>query len=123
MLLALQLNNLLAPADGDEYPEVAVSRQIRLPAGGIWIIDPDVPAWCEVDWSGAIPSGVTLASVSYNLPSGLTADDTAIDVDEGKWAIHVDSVIHGGMYQVPVTATLSNAATMQLIAPLRSFNG
>lgn len=122
MLLALQLNNLLAPADGDEYPEVAASRQIRLPAGGIWIIDPDVPAWCEVDWSAIIAEGVYLSSVAYSLPAAITADDTAIDADAGKWAIHVDGTTHAGMHQIPLTATLSNAQTLSLIAPLRVFN-
>lgn len=123
MLLALQLNSLLAPAEGAEYPSVAASRSIRLPAGGIWVIDPDVPAWCEVDWSGVLPQGVTLSSVSYSVPDELTADDTAIDENAEKWAIHLDGATHGAMYQIPLIATLSDAQTISLTAPLRCFNG
>jgi hypothetical protein len=124
MLLALQLNNLLsAVTPPTEYPDVAASRSIRLPAGGIWVIDPDVPAWCEVDWSGVIPSGATLSSVSYDIPDELTADDTAIDQDAGKWAIYLDGATHGVLFQIPLVATLSNEQTISFTAPLRCFNG
>lgn len=124
--ISITLAGTLASAGAVSTPNYPVgipdSRIIRLPAGGVWVIDPDVPAWCEVDWLGVIADGVTLSSVAYTLPSAITADDTSIDADLGKWAIHVDGTTHAGTHQIQLTATLSNAETISLIAPLRVFN-
>lgn len=120
--LSANIGEITLDTDAGYPAGIPNSRSIRLPAGGVWLIDPDLPAWCEVDWSTVISDGVTLSSVAYTLPSAITADDTAIDQDLGKWAIHVDGTTHAGMHQIPLTATLSNAQTLNLIAPLRVFN-
>jgi hypothetical protein len=105
------------------YPDVSLSRSIRLPAGGVWVVDPDVVSWCEIVWDAALPDGVTLVSVSYTLPNGLTEQDTSIETALGKSAIQVSGAAHGSTSQVAAVATLSNAQTMACTAPLRCFNG
>lgn len=105
------------------YPEVPASRSISLPSGGVWAVDPDVPSFCEIDLSAVLPSGVTLSSVSYTIPAGLTKADEMIDMDAGKCAVKIGGVSHAMTYQVAVLATLSNLDVIAITAPLRCFNG
>jgi hypothetical protein len=108
---------------GSTYPTVHPSRSIALPGGGIWLVDPDSESYCEVDWSGLLPSGVQLESVAYTLPSPLTNEGEAITTLAGKSAILIDGATHGSMHQIAIVATLSNAMTIPFTAPLRCFNG
>ena len=113
-----------AAFDADaEYPTIHASRTIALPSGGVWIVDPDVDSFCEVDWSGSLPTGAALSSVQYTLPNGLTNTSARIDTDVGKSAIQVSGVSHGRTYQIAIVATLSDDSTIELTAPLRCFNG
>jgi hypothetical protein len=105
------------------YPTVPASRSIDLPGGGVWVVDPDVTSFCQIDWSAALPTGVTLVTVAYTIPAGLVLVDEAIDTDLGKSAIKLSGMTHGSMFQVPAVATLSNAQTLPCTAPLRCFNG
>jgi hypothetical protein len=112
-------------APSSDYPSVQSSRRISLPAGGIWVVDPDSGQYCEVDWSGVLDEGVTLVSVSYSLPggAGLTNAAEAIDTSAGKSAIQIDGANHGSMHSIGIVATLSNDDTISFTAPLRCFNG
>lgn len=124
MLLALQLNNLLAADESSStYPSVSASRQIRLPAGGVWVVDPDVTDWCEIIWESVLPEGVTLDSVAYTLPAALAVVDEEIELSLGKSAIKVSGARHASMNQIAVVATLSDGTTIPFTAPLRCFNG
>jgi hypothetical protein len=107
----------------DTYPDVAASRSIRLPAGGVWCVDPDVLDWCEIIWADFLPEGTTLVSVAYSLPAQLTLQAVAIDLAEGKSALLVSGVTHGSMSHIAAVATLSDASTVPFAAPLRGFNG
>lgn len=109
--------------ESSTYPTVSASRSIRLPAGGVWVVDPDVVDWCEVIWTSVLPSGVTLASVAYTLPVALTLVDEEIDLVLGRSAVKVSGATHASMNQVAVVATLSNGMTVPFTAPLRCFNG
>lgn len=105
------------------YPTIPDNRRIALPAGGIWVLDPDVAAFCEVDFSQALPDGVTLAEVSRTIPAGLTEEDAVIDAASGRFALKLSGARHASIYQVGLIATLSNAGTIPVTAPLRCFNG
>jgi hypothetical protein len=104
------------------YPSVADSRSIRLPLGGVWLVDPDTPTYCEVRWSGVLPTGLTLMSVAYTLPTELTQVDAAISTAEAKSALLVSGVTHASAFQILATATLSNGSQIQFTAPLLGFN-
>lgn len=103
------------------YPSVSSSRSIRLPSGGVWVVDPDVTDWCEIIWD--VPDGLTLQSVTYVLPAALTNEDEAIDLVNGKSAVKVSGATHGSMSQIAAVATLSNGSMASCTAPLRCFNG
>jgi hypothetical protein len=105
------------------YPSVPASRSIRLPAGGIWSVDPDIAQFCEVDFSALIPSGTTLTSVSRSIPSGLEEQDFAVDTQTGRFAIKLSGATHASMHQVGIVGTLSNGQAISITAPLRCFNG
>lgn len=105
------------------YPTVSAGRSIRLPAGGIWVIDPDVTAWCEVIWADVLPAGVTLTSVAYGLPPVLTLVDEAVEQTLGKSAVKITGATHASMHQIGVVATLSNGMTLTFTPPMRCFNG
>lgn len=111
------------PAPGAPYPSIYASRRISLPSGGIWIIDPEAGQYCEVDWSGALPTDVTLESVTYSLPADLTNQGEAIETGDGKSALLVGGAEHGVSYAIHIVATLSDASTIAFTAPLRCFNG
>lgn len=110
-------------SESSAYPTVAANRSIRLPAGGIWVVDPDAADWCEIIWTAALPSGVTLASVAYTVPASLTVVDDEIEVSLGKSAVKVSGATHASMNQIAAVATLSNGSTIAFTGPLRCFNG
>lgn len=105
------------------FPEVAASRRITLPSGGVWVVDPDVSVFCEVDWSGVMDDGETLSSVSYTLPASLTQISARIDAGSGRSAILVSGLRHAQTYQIDAVATMSSGQTIPFTAPLRCFNG
>lgn len=105
------------------YPAVSANRSIRLPAGGVWVVDPDAFAWCEIIWADVIPEGETLVSVAYGLLVALTLEDGRVEKALGKSAIKISGAAHASMHQIGAVATLSNGSTISFTAPLRCFNG
>lgn len=105
------------------YPGVPNSRCIRPPSGGVWVVDPDAPSFCEVDFSDVLPTGVNLASVARTVPTGLTEQDAVTDTVGGRFALKLTGMQHASMHQIQLVATLSNAQTIAVTAPLRAFNG
>jgi hypothetical protein len=109
-------------APSPEYPTtIAASRRIRLPLGGIWLVDPDAPEFCEIDWRGLLSAGVTLVSVGYVLPPGSRLLDQPID-NAGRSAIRVSGLTHAALFDIQCTALFSNGVTSLFVAPLRGFN-
>lgn len=85
------------------------------------LIDPGDNATFLMDWSDALAAGVTLESVTHQVPSPLTK------VSESNTSIaslvRVSGAVHGGLYLIQGAATLSNGETLNRQLPLRCFNG
>lgn len=58
------------------------------------------------DWSGSLPTGVTVSSVTHDPPAGLTLVNEATNTPNSTAKISGGS--HGHAYSLQGTATLSN---------------
>lgn len=85
------------------------------------LIDPGDSANFRMDWSDALPSGVTVSAVTHTLPSPLTKVSESNDTTTST--VRVSGALHAGLYLVEAAATLSNGETLNRQFPLRCFNG
>lgn len=83
------------------------------------LVDPSDVVVISFDWSGALPTGVLVASVSHSVPSPLTlVFQSTVPVDALSTA-KISGMLHGGTYQVQATATLDNGETINRAATVR----
>lgn len=85
------------------------------------LIDPADSAWYEFDWTSALPTSVTVTSVTHTLPSPLTKVSESTSTPTS--AVRVSGAVHGKVYMVEAAATLSNGEVINRQFPLRAFNG
>lgn len=74
------------------------------------------------DFSDVLEGAVTLASVTYTVPSGINGSGEATDTGDGTSDIDIDAGSHGAMYHLQVVGTLSDASTVTRTWPIRVFN-
>ncbi len=85
------------------------------------LIDPGDSDWFEIDWTDALPDGVTIISVVHSAPSPLTlVAESAISPSS---FVRLTGAEHGKTYLIEGEATLSDGRVVNRQFPLRCFNG
>lgn len=87
----------------------------------IVLIDPSETINIQFNWVGIL-GGATLVSVSHSVPSPLIMDGEATDVPNKQSTVKLHGALHGGLYQVEATATLSNGEVVNRAATVRGCN-
>lgn len=72
-------------------------------------------------WSGL--GSATLSNVVHAAPTGLTKVSESTDTVAGTSMVRLSGWVHGGLYQVTATATLSTGRTLERSATVRAFAG
>lgn len=104
--------------------EVSDGRiQVDVNAGIILCKDPDVALMVTFDWSSLLSDGLTLTSVTHNVPDPLTASNQDTDTDEGTSQVDISGGAHASMHTVEIRATLSSGQIVVRNWPIRVFNG
>ena len=76
------------------------------------------------DWTLEMPAGgVTISSIDYVLPTGITQFADSDDLVNFKGTGGFQGFAHGGTYQVVAKATLSNQESIPKTLTVRGFNG
>lgn len=88
----------------------------------IAIISSGDVAIIPLDWSD-LPTGVTIGQVTHTVPSPLTKVAEASDEDEKVSQVKVSGAVHGGMYVITASTTLTNGEVVNRQVPVRCFNG
>lgn len=73
------------------------------------LFDPGDNATIEISWLDVLPTGVTLASVVHTVPSPLIKGTESTNTTDSKSFVKVSGAVHGGLYQIEASATLSNS--------------
>jgi hypothetical protein len=75
---------------------------------GLVVKDPAAELLYTFDWADVCSDPVTLQSVAYTVPTGLTQVTTALDTQNKQSSILLSGGTHGVDYVVEAKATLSN---------------
>jgi hypothetical protein len=82
------------------------------------------PAAIEIftfDWTDAVPAGVSISSVSHIVPTPCVLVDQQFAVGGDVSTVKVSGGLHGGLYVIQATATLSNGEVVPDSFTLRVF--
>lgn len=75
-----------------------------------------------LDWSD-LPEGITIGQVSHSVPSPLVKVAEATDEAEKVSQVKVSGAVHGGVYTIIASTTLTNGEVVNRPIPVRCFNG
>lgn len=87
------------------------------------LFNPADNALVTFDWSDILPAGITLSSatpVVHTVPSPL--GKTAEATNNPKSQVKISGAIHGAIYQIKASATLSNGENINRVFPIRAIN-
>lgn len=105
----------------DEADDERITIEVN--SGYIPIKDPDDDLLLEFDWSDVLSATVTLVSVTHVVSLPLVASNQVTDTLEGTSQVDLSgAVVHGALYVMTVTATLSDGSTVVRSWPIRAFN-
>lgn len=85
----------------------------------IILVDPSDDVLISLDWTDALPTGVSLSSVSHSVSSPLSISSEYLSVEDNLSSAKVSGAAHGGTYMLQATATLDNGEVINRAATLR----
>ena len=86
------------------------------------VVDPSDSMFILVDWTDVVGESA-LDTVDHVAPSGLVRVSQTHDPVESTSAFRMTGWVHGQVYQVECTATLSNGEIYARVVPVVAFNG
>lgn len=86
------------------------------------LFNPSDDAYVTFDWSDVLGSTLTLGGVVHSLPTPLVNDGENIDQAHGFSQVKIKGAIHGAIYQIAGSATLSNGENINRVFPIRAIN-
>ena len=86
----------------------------------ILLFDPSDDAIVTFNWADVLPSGVTVSSVTHTVDSPLVKGAESNTTTTSS--VKVSGALHGGLYMVTGSATLSNGEVINRQFPIRGWN-
>lgn len=84
------------------------------------LFNPADNAFVTFDWSDVLPAGITLTSVAHTVPAPLAKANEATNTPRSQ--VKVRGAVHGAIYQIAASATLSNGENINRVFPIRAIN-
>jgi hypothetical protein len=88
----------------------------------IVLLDPGDQAVVDLDWSETLSGAVTLVAVVHTLPAPLTKLSEATNTTTGHSQVKVSGAVHGSLYLLSASATLSNGEVINRQVPARGWD-
>lgn len=85
--------------------------------------DPEAELNWEFNFTSEIPSPATVTAINTTVPVGLVEESEAQDLVGGRTVVRISGGVHGQMYSVRSTASLSNGENVIGVLTLRVFDG
>jgi hypothetical protein len=89
---------------------------------GLVLKDPDGKLAYTFDWSSTVLDPITVASVAYVVPSGITKDSQVEDLPNKKTTIVLSGGTHGNDYVIEAKATVSSGEQVPASLVVRVFS-
>lgn len=74
------------------------------------------------DWTADLVAGITVASVVHTVPAPLSKDSESTSTVTGQSQVMFHGVVHGEIYQILGSATLSDGEVLNRRVPVRGWD-
>lgn len=88
----------------------------------IVLLDPSDDAVITIDWADVLNGVVSLAGVVHTVPSPLSKGTESTNSSTGLSQVKVSGAVHGTLYMLEASATLSNGEIINRQIPVRGWN-